>query len=176
MNRAEEAARANPAEGPGDATLRQATARAVAGIGEDVDKFHFNAAVARIRTLTNALEESLDTTGGLAIAETTRTLVKLVNPIMPHLAEELWQRLGHDTLLTDEPWPTYDPALLVSDTVTMAVQVNGKLRATISLPRDADQATAQAAALADENVAKFLGGQPPRKVVVVPNRIVNIVA
>ena len=94
---------------------------------------------------------------------------------MPHLAEELWQLLGHQTLLADERWPQADPALIVEDSVTVAVQVNGKLRATIELPRDADQAEAEAAALAHPQVQRAMEGKRARKVIVVPNRIVNVV-
>ncbi len=93
----------------------------------------------------------------------------------PHLCEELWQRLGHDTPLVSLEWPEADPALVVEDTVTVAVQVNGKLRATIELPRDSDKEAAEAAALAEEKVQNALGDKAPRKVIVVPNRIVNVV-
>jgi leucyl-tRNA synthetase len=94
---------------------------------------------------------------------------------MPHLAEELWHLLGHDTLLADAPWPRAEAALLVDERVTVAVQVNGKLRATVELPRDADRDTASQAALAADGVARAMAGKPARKVIVVPNRIVNLV-
>jgi len=94
---------------------------------------------------------------------------------MPHLAEALWQLLGHDTLLADQPWPKADPALTVEDNVTIAVQVNGKLRATLILSRDGDAAAAETAALALPAVHRALAGRAPRKVIVVPNRIVNVV-
>jgi len=96
-------------------------------------------------------------------------------PMLPHLAEEIWQNLGHKTLLVETPWPAADAALTIDDMATVAVQVNGKLRATISLPRDCDKAAAEAAALADPAVQRTLEGKAPKKVVVVPNRIVNIV-
>jgi len=95
---------------------------------------------------------------------------------MPHLAEELWQRLGHGTLLAETAWPVADPKLVIDDVATVAVQVNGKLRATIELPRDCDKAEAERAALAEPAVVKALDGKPPKKVIVVPNRIVNVVA
>jgi leucyl-tRNA synthetase len=95
--------------------------------------------------------------------------------MMPHLAEELWRALGHDELLVDSPWPEAELALTVDSTVTVAVQVNGKLRSTIELPRDAAEAAAREAALADENVLRAMAGKPARKVIVVPNRIVNVV-
>ncbi len=95
--------------------------------------------------------------------------------MMPHLAEEIWQGLGHKKMLVETAWPEADPALIVDDQATVAVQVNGKLRATISLPRDCDKAAAEAAAFADPGVQRAMEGKPPKKVVVVPNRIVNIV-
>jgi leucyl-tRNA synthetase len=94
---------------------------------------------------------------------------------MPHLAEELWQRLGHGTLLAETAWPVADPKLVIDETVTVAVQVNGKLRATVQLPRDCDKAEAERVALAEPAVVKALDGKPVKKVVVVPNRIVNVV-
>jgi leucyl-tRNA synthetase len=107
--------------------------------------------------------------------EGLEALVRLIGPMMPHLAEELWQALGHETLLVDSPWPAADAALVVDSTVTVAVQVNGKLRSTIELPRDAAEALARDSALADEHVQRAMDGKAPRKVIVVPNRIVNVV-
>jgi leucyl-tRNA synthetase len=95
--------------------------------------------------------------------------------MVPHLAAELWQRLGHEGLLAETAWPEADPAWLVEERVTIAVQVNGKLRATIALPSGTDRATAEAAALAEPNVVRGLGGKAPRRVIVVPDRIVNLV-
>ena len=95
--------------------------------------------------------------------------------MMPHLAEELWQALGSDTLIADVAWPVADPALLVDDTVTVAAQVNGKMRGTLSLPKDCPADVAQAAALALDTVQAAMQGKEPRKVIVVPNRIVNVV-
>ena len=95
---------------------------------------------------------------------------------MPHLGEELWQGLGHTGLLADQPWPEAEGSLLTEESVTIAVQVNGKLRATIELPRDCDKQEAEAQALAADGVQRILEGKAPRKVIVVPNRVVNIVA
>ena len=94
---------------------------------------------------------------------------------MPHLAEELWAHLGHTTLIVNEKWPVADAALLANDTVTIAIQVNGKLRATVQLPRDIDQKAAEQVALEDPAVQKALEGKSPKKVIVVPNRIINVV-
>ena len=168
-------AKAAPESGPADHALREATHRAIAGVAADIEDFHFNAAVARIRTLSNALESHRAKTGRAALAEAVEALIVVIGPAMPHLAEELWQRTGHAGLLVDQPWPAVDESLLVSQTVTIGVQVNGKLRATITLQRDTPDDVAKAEALADANVIKILDGQTPKKIVVVPNRIVNIV-
>ena len=155
---------------------RRAIHRAIAAVTEHIEKFRFNSAVARIRELTNLLEEMREGDGaGAVMREGIETAVRLIGPMMPHLAEELWQALGHQRLLADEPWPAADPALVVEETVTVAVQVNGKLRATIELPRDSAQAAAEAAALAQPTVRRAMEGKPARKIILVPNRIVNVV-
>jgi leucyl-tRNA synthetase len=162
--------------------LRRATHKTIAGVTDDVEKFHFNRAVARLYEFANTLNDAElapdgEDSGGRAWAmrEALDTLVLLIGPMMPHLAEELWQVLGHDGLLVDRSWPAADPALVVDSSVTVAVQVNGKLRSTIELPRDVAEAAAREAALADESVQRAMDGKPPRKVIVVPNRIVNVV-
>ena len=96
-------------------------------------------------------------------------------PFAPHLAEELWHRLGHAQSLAYEPWPAYDPALVVEDTVTVAIQVNGKLRATLELPRGTSQQAAREAALADEHVRRYVEGAEIRKVIHVPDKLLNLV-
>ncbi len=151
--------------------------KTTAAVSEHLENFRFNVAVAQVRTLTNALEELPGTDEGEAwvLARAFETVVKLIGPMIPHLAEELWQALGHTTLLCAEPWPKADPACLVDEEVTIAVQVNGKLRATITLPRDADEVLARAQALAAPNVMAAMAGKAPRKVIVVANRIVNVV-
>jgi leucyl-tRNA synthetase len=95
--------------------------------------------------------------------------------MMPHLAEECWAALGHQTLVSQSPWPTVDRALIVSDEVTLPVQVNGRKRADVTVPRDADAKVVEAAALALDAIKRALDNKPPKKVVVVPNRIVNVV-
>jgi len=156
---------------------RRTVHKAVAAMGEDLERFRFNKAVARLRELSNALEK-VDGKGageGWVLREGLEALVRMLAPMMPHLGEELWAALGHTTLLVDTPWPEADAALATEDSATVAVQVNGKLRATLHLPRDMAQDEAQAAALADPNVQRAMDGKPPRKVIVVPNRVINVV-
>lgn len=109
------------------------------------------------------------------LREGLETLVRLIAPIAPHLAEELWQHLGQTSLLVETPWPEPDPMLSQERTVTVAVQVNGKLRATLDLPADAERSEAEEAAMNDAAVIRAMEGKPAKKVIVVPNRIVNIV-
>ncbi|HLN25915.1 MAG TPA: leucine--tRNA ligase [Patescibacteria group bacterium] len=151
--------------------------KTIAVVGEDLERFHFNKAVARLRELSNTLAEipAAAEGAGWVLREGLETLVTLIGPMLPHLGEELWFELGHTDLLVDAPWPDADPALLVEDSVTIAVQVNGKLRATIELPKDIDAATAETLALAAPAVITALDGKTPRKIIVVPNRIVNVV-
>jgi leucyl-tRNA synthetase len=163
---------------PALVALRRQTHKTVASVTDDLDKFHFNRAVARVRELTNALENmpAAEPGAGAVLREGLEAVTRLIGPMMPHLAEEMWQELGRTTLLADEPWPTADPALARDESVTIAVQVNGKLRGTIDLPRDAASGDVEEAALALPQVVRFLDGRAPKKVVVVPNRIVSVVA
>ena len=107
--------------------------------------------------------------------EALEIFVRLIGPMTPHLAEELWQGLGHTTLLADAAWPVADAALLVDDTVTVAVQLNGKLRGTLQLAKDAPKDVAEKTALALPELVRALEGKTPKRVIVVPNRIVNVV-
>jgi len=150
--------------------------KTIADVSSDLDRFHFNKAVARIRELSNALE-GLGNVDGASFVKRFgwETVVQLIGPMMPHLAEELWSGLGHQTLLTEHPWPEADPSLLVEESVDVAIQVNGKLRGTVSLPKDCDQPMAEAAAFEIENVKTAIGDKEVRKLIYVPNRIVNVV-
>ena len=163
---------------PAVAAVRRATHRTIAAVTDDLDKFRFNRAVARIRELSNALDELPIGEAGVpeVLREGLETLTRLVAPMMPHLAEEMWQSLGGAGWVANQPWPEADPELARDEQVTIAVQVNGKLRATLDLPRDAANATVENAALASPQVLRWLKGRTPRKVIVVPNRIVSIVA
>ena len=163
---------------PSVAAIRRATHKTIAAVTDDLDKFRFNRAVARIREFTNALDELPVAEPGApeVLREGLETLAHLLGPMMPHLAEEMWQQLGGSGLLAEQPWPVFDLDLTRDDQVTLAIQVNGKLRATLEVPRDTAADTVENAALALPQVARWLDGHLPRKVIVVPNRIVNIVA
>jgi leucyl-tRNA synthetase len=163
---------------PALVAIRRATHKAIAAVTDDLDKFRFNRAVARIRELTNALDELPAAKPGAAqvYREGLETLALLLGPMMPHLAEEMWEALQGSGLLAQQSWPKADPELTRDEQVTIAVQVNGKLRATLDIARDSDKGAVENAALALPQVLRWLEGHQPRKVIVVPNRIVNIVA
>ncbi|MCS6987519.1 MAG: leucine--tRNA ligase [Sphingomonadaceae bacterium] len=156
-----------------DGELCRLVHRTVDGITRDIEGLHFNRAVARAHELANAIERAPPSA---TRGEAVRTLVKLVAPMVPHVAEEIWARLGEPGLVADAAWPVADPALLESPTVTYAVQVNGRLRETIELPRGLPAADVEAQALALPRVRRLLEGRPPRRVIVVPDRLVNLVA
>ncbi len=156
-----------------DPALERKMHRAIAATGAAIQALQFNKAVASLYDLTNSIERAApSTTRDKAI----RTLVLLAAPMAPHLAEEAWAALGQADMIADAPWPQHDTALLVDDRVTLALQVNGKLRDTIEAARGLAKEDAEALALASAKVQAQLGGQPPRKVIVVPDRLVNIVA
>ena len=155
--------------------LRRAAHRAVAWVTEDLEALRFNRAVARIYELANAIGAASADTEGAVRREVLEILVRLISPMMPHLAESCWQELGHTSLVINEGWPVADAALVRSDTITIAVQVDGKRRGEITIDCDADVDTVRAAALDAEGVVRALAGKSPRKVIVVPQRIVNVV-
>ena len=141
--------------------------------------FRSNVAVAQVYALVNQLTEAAGNgSDGMAWAtrETATLLVHAIGPMMPHLGEQCWARLGNHTLLAETPWPEPEKALLVDDTVTIAVQVNGKRRDELVLPRTASKEVIEAEALKLDSVARALAGKKPTKVIVVPQRIVNVVA
>ncbi|MEM1399201.1 MAG: class I tRNA ligase family protein, partial [Pseudomonadota bacterium] len=160
-----------------EAALRQMH-KTIAAVEQDIEAFRLNRAIARVRELTNTLGDlPIDQPGaGWILRQGLETVVLLLAPFIPHAAEEMWVALGHEKMVVDTAWPTADEAFLVDDSVTVAVQVNGKLRGTITLPRDAERQEAEDKALAEPGVARFLDGKSVRKVIVVPNRIVNVVA
>ncbi|OMC21946.1 leucine--tRNA ligase [Mycobacterium colombiense] len=160
-----------PAQDLATDTLR-ALHRTIAGVAEDYAALRNNTAAAKLIEYTNHLtKEHRDAVPRAAV----EPLVLMLAPLAPHMAEELWLRLGHQTPLAHGPFPVADPAYLVDDTVEYPVQVNGKVRGRVVVAADADQDTLKAAALADEKVQAFLAGANPRKVIVVPGRLVNLV-
>ncbi|MEW9834279.1 leucine--tRNA ligase [Mesorhizobium marinum] len=165
------------------AEISRAAHRAVKAVGEEIERLGFNKAVARIYALANALQGPVaDIAAGKASAEVAAAarealdmLVVLIAPMMPHLAEECFAALGGSGLAADRPWPAFDPALTVDNEIVMPVQINGKKRGDLTIARDADQGAVEKAALELEVVRKALEGKKPRKVIVVPQRIVNVV-
>ncbi|KQN21580.1 MULTISPECIES: leucine--tRNA ligase [unclassified Sphingomonas] len=167
-----EADGAAKAEGD-DIALRKLCHRTTVGIESDINGLQFNKAVARLYSLCSAIEKAPQSADR---EQAIRTLLLLVSPMVPHVAEEAWATAGNDGLIADAAWPEVDPALLVDDEVTIAVQVNGKLRDTLVFPKGAPKDEVEAAALASDKIVRLLEGKPPRKVIVVPDRLVNIVA
>jgi leucyl-tRNA synthetase len=162
-------------------TLRKASHGALAKVSDDIAKLRFNRCVAHIYEFANGLQAALakpEATPDFAwaVRESANILVQLFNPMMPHLAEECWRVLGHTTLASTAPWPQLEADLLVEDTITMPVQVNGKKRAEVTVARDAGNADIEASVLALDEVQRALEGKPAKKVIIVPRRIVNVVA
>ncbi|MCB1783589.1 MAG: leucine--tRNA ligase [Alphaproteobacteria bacterium] len=157
--------------------LRRLTHKTIKAVGEDIEAFAMNKAVARLREFFNGINafHTEDDGDAFALHEAAEAFITMINPVMPHLAEQLWAQRGHKTMLVEQPWPPLDETLLVADTVTIGVQVNGKVRATITLPAGASQKEAEEKALAEEGVQRAIGEQQVRKVIVVPGRIVNVV-
>jgi len=163
--------------------IRKAAHRALANVSDDIDRLRFNRCVAHIYEFANALSDAIGSADtaptadfAWALREAGDILVRLFHPMMPHLAEECWAALGHDSLVSAEAWPQLEPALLAEETETLPVQVNGKKRAEVTVARDAANAEIEAAVLALDAVKKALDGKRPKKVIVVPHRIVNVVA
>ena len=172
---AHEAAAAGESDELGDAEpLLRATHRAIRDVTADIEGFAFNKAIARLYELTAAIGRA-DGAPAATRRAALRTLAQLMAPMTPHLAEDVWATLGGEGLVAAAPWPVADPALLAEATVTLPVQVNGKRRAEIAVPAGSDAATIEALVLKDEAVRRALGGASPRRLVVVPDRIVNVV-
>ncbi len=163
--------------------LRKAAHRALANVSDDIARLRFNRCVAHIYEFANALSDAIGAAEtapspdfAWALREAGDILVRLFHPMMPHLAEECWAALGHQTLVSAEAWPQVEPDLLVENTITLPVQINGKKRADVTVARDAENADIEAAVLALDAVIRALDGKRPKKVIVVPQRIVNVVA
>lgn len=154
-----------------DGKLTKVYNQTVKKVTEDYERMHFNTAISQLMVFVNEAYKVDDLP-----VEYMKGFVKIIAPIMPHMAEELWSQFGESDTITYQPWPTYDPKALVEDEVEMIVQVNGKVRAKIKMAKDTDRDEAQQLALANEHVKKFTDGKDIKKVIVVPNKIVNIVA
>ena len=161
-------------QGTDDADLNRAAARAVQEVSHGINSFAFNKAIAKLYEFTNTLSRANGSTP--VMRQSMRTLAQLMQPMTPHLAEEIWAAQGGTGLVTQAQWPTPDPALLIDDTVILPIQINGKRRAEISVPTDMPISDIEKLALANEDVIRFLEGKPVRKLIVVPGRIVNVVA
>ena len=168
-----------PSEPPSEvaSTLRTATHRTIKKVTEDIEGLRFNVAVAKIYSYTNLVGEipTKDPGDGWARREALEALVQLVAPMMPHMAEEAWELLGHTKPLTETPWLKFDPELAAERTVTVGVQVNGKLRGTLQIPPGLSEAEVRELALDQERVKFAIDGRTVRKIIVVPDRIVNVV-
>ncbi|NBX03488.1 MAG: leucine--tRNA ligase [Alphaproteobacteria bacterium] len=157
--------------------IRKATHKTIAAIGDDLEAFRFNKAIARIRELTNFLEGvKLDAQNSGAFAEAIKTVIQLLNPFMPHLTEELWEQLGNKNTLADVVWPVAIPEFLVDDSITIAIQINGKLKTTLELPKDMDAKLVEEKVLELAAIKEAIKDLQVAKIIVVPNRIVNVVA
>jgi leucyl-tRNA synthetase len=163
--------------------ISRAAHKTLKAVGEDIERLSFNKAVARIYELVNVLAAPLGALAGNgdkalvpALRQAVDLLIAMIGPMMPHLAEECWAALGGAGLVAERAWPAFDPALVVDDEIVLPVQINGRKRGDLTIRRDADQGAVQQAVLALDFVQKALDGRPPRKVIVVPQRIVNVVA
>jgi leucyl-tRNA synthetase len=156
--------------------LKRVTHRTIKRVTDDLEAYEFNTVISALMTMTNALYKYRETTaGGPAWEEAVDTLLKLMAPVTPHIAEELWARRGGAYSIHTQPWPVFDAAAAAEDMITLVVQVNGKVRDRLSLPAGVSEAEAQAAVLASETVKKYLEGKPPQKVIYVPGKLVNVV-
>jgi leucyl-tRNA synthetase len=173
--------RGNPsADLPGPARdLRRKTHQTIQKVTADIDRIHLNTAVAAFHELVNEihrLEPAVSSGAGKgALREAIETLVRLMNPFAPHVCEEMWLRLGHEGGLVKEPWPVADPDAVEEDSVELAVQVNGKVRGRITVPREAAEDEIRRLALAEPRVAEQVDGKKVAKLVVVPGRLVSLV-
>ena len=171
---------AGPIECEDDApsnALRHEVHKSITDITSDLERFQYNRAVARLYEMTNTVSAAIKQgeAGPNSTREALETLIRLISPMTPHLAEEMWGVLGHSTHLHDVSWPVANQSLLISDRVTYAIQVNGKLRGTVELPADTSKETAEKEAKAVPNVADSIGDKDIRKVIVVPKKLVNFV-
>jgi leucyl-tRNA synthetase len=161
------------ADGAPDQKLARILHRAIAGVTADIDRLQFNKAVARLYELVSSIERAA---AGPTRHEAITTLLQLCAPMAPHLAEAGWAELGQGGLIAEAPWPVADPALLVDDTVTIAIQINGKLKDSFDMARGSEKAVVEAEVLGREKIVRALEGRAPKKIIIVPDRLVNLVA
>ena len=169
----DEISKNNEPSNEGDLDLLKDMHRTIHDVTQAIESFGFNAAIARLYAFTNSLAKSKAGTETKILA--AKTLAQLMSPMTPHLSEELWEKLGEKTLIAEQPWPTVDETLLTDDTITMPIQINGKRRGQIEVQKDLSQPDIEKLALAEPAVQKALNGNDPKKVIVVPGRIVNVV-
>ena len=160
--------------------LRRASHKTLDAVSSDLESLGFNRAVARLYELVNTISKTIsdgfgDDATEYAVREAADYLVQMMAPMMPHLAEECWSALGHDNLISEAKWPEADPALLAEDSVTYPIQINGKRRGELEIAKEASKQEVEAATLALDFVRKALNGNAPKKLIVVPQRIVNVV-
>ena len=175
---------ANPAKEGGALAISKAAHKTLQAVGNDIEKLAFNKAVARIYDLINQMAPSLNQiSAGNADAQTMSAtkdainiLLAMLAPMMPHLAEEIWTRLGNTSMIGAEPWPQFDAELVADNEITLPVQINGKRRGEITVAKSADNSEIEGLVLTLDFVQNHLQGNSPKKIIVVPNRIVNIVA
>ena len=157
--------------------IKQKIHQTIQLVGSDIERFHFNKAIARVRELTNILDsvDAEQSNNSWIYQEGCKTIIRLLNPIIPHITEELWKKLGYETFLAETPWPEHDPSLLTKDNVVIGVQVNGKNRGQIELPKDCDQSLAESLGLNLEGVIRAVANKKIKKIIYVTNRILNVV-
>ena len=151
--------------------------KSILSLSNDIENFRFNRAVAQLHMLANAIADVKSGDKGAAAAKRfgIETLAQLLSPLSPHIAEEIWQGLGHETMLTATGWPQADKNLAADTEIEIGIQVNGKLRDTIKLPRDCETSDAEARALESPAILRYLDNKAPKKIIVVKNRIINVV-
>jgi leucyl-tRNA synthetase len=170
---ASEVATSDAASNAADEDLLRDMHKAIRDVTLGVESFGFNASIAKLYAFTNALAKSK--AGAEAKRQAAKTLAQLMSPMTPHLSEEIWAMLGGEGLIVDAPWPEADEAMLVEANVTLPIQINGKRRGEISVPKDMSKEEVEKLVLAHEAVTRALEGAQPRKLIVVPGRIVNVV-
>ena len=171
-----EGTRAEPTDKAAETSLRRETHKTVERVTGDIEAFKFNTAVAALMEFANALWAHREQSGASpAFHEASEVLIRLVAPFAPHIAEELWSAAGYAYSVHQQAWPAFDPALTVEETITLVIQVNGKVRDRLSVPADIEDAEAQRLAMGCERVQRYLQGAEPRKTIVIPGRLVNLV-